>query len=52
VVGLVALIVCLSVVNLLKRVELRQIAVDATAWYWHAMGLAWLVLFALLAVGQ
>ena len=24
-----------------KRVELRQIAVDTTAWYWHAMGLAW-----------
>jgi cytochrome c oxidase subunit 3 len=51
-VGLLALITCLSVVNLLKRVELRQIAVDATAWYWHAMGVTWLVLFALLAVGQ
>jgi cytochrome c oxidase subunit 3 len=50
--GVVGLIVCLSVLGLLKRVELRQIAVDATAWYWHAMGLAWLLLFAVLAIGQ
>ena len=27
-----------------KRVESRQIAVDATAWFWHTMGLAWLLL--------
>jgi len=26
--------------------------VDATAWYWHTMGLAWLVLFGVLAIGQ
>jgi heme/copper-type cytochrome/quinol oxidase subunit 3 len=26
--------------------------VDATAWYWHAMGLAWMVLFAVLVIGQ
>jgi cytochrome c oxidase subunit III len=31
---------------------LRQVAVDATAWYWHAMGLAWMVLFAVLVMGQ
>jgi cytochrome c oxidase subunit 3 len=36
----------------LKRVEYRQIAVDATAWYWHAMSLAWLLLLAVLALGQ
>jgi cytochrome c oxidase subunit 3 len=52
IVGLLALIVCLASVNLFKRVELRQIAVDATAWYWHAMGLAWIVLLAVLTVGQ
>jgi len=33
-------------------VEDRQIAVDATAWYWHAMGLAWIFLFAVLEFGQ
>jgi cytochrome c oxidase subunit III len=50
--GLLALALCLSVLGVFKRVELRQIAVDATAWYWHAMGLAWLVLLGVLANGQ
>jgi cytochrome c oxidase subunit 3 len=50
--GVLALLVCLAVMRSLKRVELRQIAVDVTAWYWHAMGAAWIVLFAVLAVGQ
>ena len=26
----------------------RQIAVDVTTWYWHAMGLLWVYVFALL----
>jgi len=52
IVGVLALVTCLSVLGLLKRVELRQIAVDATAWYWHAMGFAWLLLFGVLALGQ
>jgi cytochrome c oxidase subunit 3 len=52
VVGVLALIVCLTLMPRFKRVELRQIAVDVTAWYWHAMGLAWMVLLAVLAVGQ
>jgi cytochrome c oxidase subunit 3 len=50
--GVLALVVCLCIVHRLKRVELRQIALDATAWYWHAMGLAWLILFGVLVVGQ
>jgi cytochrome c oxidase subunit 3 len=50
--GVGGLIVCLSALGWLKRVEYRQIAVDATAWYWHAMGLAWVLLFAVLAAGQ
>jgi cytochrome c oxidase subunit 3 len=52
VLGVLALVLCLSALGWLKRVECRQIAVDATAWYWHTMGLAWLVLFAVLAAGQ
>jgi cytochrome c oxidase subunit 3 len=52
VVGVLALIVCLTALNLLKRVEYRQVAVDATAWWWHTMGLAWLFLFGVLALGQ
>lgn len=52
VLGLVALLLCLTVLSRFQRVELRQVAVDATTWYWHAMGLAWIVLFAVLAFGQ
>lgn len=50
--GLLALLVCLCVLTQLKRVESRQIAVDSAAWFWHAMGLAWLVLFGVLVLGQ
>ena len=50
--GVLALIVCLTVMRRLRRVELRQIAVDVTAWYWHAMAMAWIVLLTVLAVGQ
>ncbi len=52
VLGIVALVVCVTALGLFKRVESRQIAVDATAWFWHAMGLAWLVLFGVLIFGQ
>jgi len=50
--GIIALLVCLCALGWLKRVESRQIAVDATAWFWHTMGLAWVVLFAVLVFGQ
>jgi cytochrome c oxidase subunit III len=52
VLGVLAVAVCLCILGAFKRVEYRQIAVDTLAWYWHAMGLAWLVLFAVLALGQ
>jgi cytochrome c oxidase subunit 3 len=51
-VGAAALVLCLSALGWLRRVDFRQIAVDATAWYWHTMGLTWLVLLAVLAFGQ
>jgi cytochrome c oxidase subunit III len=50
--GVVALLVCLFALAHLRRVEARQVAVDATAWFWHTMGLAWLVLFGVLVLGQ
>jgi cytochrome c oxidase subunit 3 len=50
--GVLALILCLCALGWLKRVEYRQIAVDATAWYWHAMSLAWLMLLLVLTLGQ
>jgi cytochrome c oxidase subunit 3 len=52
IVGILALILCLSALGWLKRVEYRQIAVDSTAWFWHTMSMAWLLLLAVLAVGQ
>jgi cytochrome c oxidase subunit 3 len=50
--GLLALAFCLVALHRFRRVEVRQIAVDATAWFWHTLGLAWVVLFAVLALGQ
>jgi cytochrome c oxidase subunit III len=50
--GVLMLVFCISALTLLKRVESRQIAVDATAWFWHTMGIAWLILFAVLLFGQ
>ena len=52
VLGIVALVACVTALGLFRRVESRQIAVDATAWFWHCMGLAWVVLFAVLIFGQ
>ena len=50
--GVFALLFCLCALARLKRMESRQIAVDSTAWFWHAMGFAWLVLFGVLVLGQ
>jgi len=52
VLGVLALVFCLTGLGLFRRVEYRQIAVDSTAWFWHFMTGAWLVLFAVLALGQ
>jgi cytochrome c oxidase subunit III len=50
--GLLAVGFALWALFSLKRIEYRQIAVDCTAWYWHAMGIFWIFLFALLAFFQ
>jgi cytochrome c oxidase subunit 3 len=52
VLGIAALLFCLLALGLLRRVDYRQIAVDTTAWFWHTIGLAWLVLWAVLTFGQ
>ncbi|MGB8260752.1 MAG: cytochrome c oxidase subunit 3 [Terracidiphilus sp.] len=52
VLGVAVLALCMALLGLLGRVEFRQIAVDLVAWYWHAMGVAWLVLFGVLVLGQ
>jgi cytochrome c oxidase subunit 3 len=50
--GVLALLLCLTALGWLHRVELRQIAVDATAWYWYVISVAWLVMLGVLALGQ
>ena len=50
--GVAFLLFCLLALSWLKQVQTRQIAVDATAWYWHTLGLAWLLLLGVLAAGQ
>lgn len=49
--GVLALAVSLGGLGLLRKVEFRQLAVDGISWFWHAMGLAWILLFGLLASG-
>ena len=36
----------------LRRIELRQVVVDCTAWYWHTMGVFWIFLFGMLVFCQ
>jgi cytochrome c oxidase subunit 3 len=52
VLGVLGLVLCLTALGGFKRVESRQIAVDITSWYWHTLGAAWILLFAVLVVGQ
>ena len=50
--GLFALLFAMVAIFRLKKVEMRQIALDCTAWFWHAMTLFWIFLFALLVCYQ
>jgi cytochrome c oxidase subunit 3 len=52
VVGIFALLAALAGLFTLKKIEFRQVAVDAVAWYWHTMGLFWMFLFVLLVFFQ
>jgi len=51
VLGMLMLCGCLGALGILRKVEYRQIAVDSISWYWHTMGILWIALFGLLAVG-
>lgn len=35
-----------------KPIEVRRIAVDATAWYWHFMAFLWIYIFVLLEIAR
>ena len=50
--GIGALLASLTGLYVSRQLETRQILIDCTAWYWHAMGIFWIFLFALLAFCQ
>lgn len=50
--GIAALVTALTFLARSRQLATRQVAVDATVWYWHAMGVLWIFLFALLEYGQ
>ncbi len=50
--GIVALIVALALLQFSRSLITRQVLVDTTVWYWHAMGALWVFLFLLLEFGQ
>ncbi len=47
-IGTALLIGALAVLRSSKQFATRQIWVDTTVWYWHAMGVLWVALFVLL----
>jgi cytochrome c oxidase subunit 3 len=51
-VGLSALVAALVGLRASRQFATRQVFVDTTVWYWHAMGALWLLLFILLEFGQ
>ena len=51
-IGVGALIAAFIGLFVSKQIENRQILVDLSAWYWHSMGLLWVILFVLLAYWQ
>lgn len=50
--GIAALIGALVGLRTSRQLASRQIMVDTTAWYWHAMGALWILLFVLLEFFQ
>ncbi|HEY0760010.1 MAG TPA: cytochrome c oxidase subunit 3 [Acidisarcina sp.] len=50
--GLLALGGTLGSLLWARRLEVRQVVVDCTAWYWHSMGIFWIFIFLLLAYFQ
>ena len=51
-VGVAALITAFISLFISRQMENRQILVDLAAWYWHSMGVLWVILFLLLAYWQ
>lgn len=50
--GLFALVFAMVAIFRFRKVEMRQIALDCTTWFWHAMTLFWIFIFVLLVCYQ
>lgn len=50
--GILAISIGVFALPRLKRIELRQIAVDTTAWFWLSMCAMWVIIFSLLVIAQ
>jgi cytochrome c oxidase subunit III len=50
--GIVALLYSAVISCLHRPLEKRRIVIEIAAWYWHFMGLLWVYIFALLALGR
>jgi cytochrome c oxidase subunit 3 len=50
--GLAGLIAALATLRVSRQFATRQVWVDTTIWYWHAMGALWIFLFILLEFFQ
>src|SRR5215469_11463662 len=51
--GIIALLYAASAGALFRKpIEVRRIAVDATAWYWHFMAFLWIYIFVLLEIAR
>jgi len=50
--GVAALLLAILGLFGFRQIESRQILVDCVGWYWHSMGLLWVVLFVLLTCCQ
>jgi len=48
--GMLGLIWCAVSSAVGARLPVRQVMVDATTWYWHAMGLLWIYVFAVMLI--
>jgi cytochrome c oxidase subunit III len=48
--GIAVLLLCMIAGFAGQRVESRQVMIDITAWYWHAITVVWFGLFALLKI--
>jgi cytochrome c oxidase subunit 3 len=51
-IGVGALATALYMLQRSRSMETRRVWVDCSVWYWHAMGVLWLLLLALLEFGQ